>query len=88
MAQNIFVIFAGVASLAVRNDSMHSKLCVLTLFDKVRSHRRCHHVGHIGLPLRQVSREIHLLPSVLFLEQLHPRKPEVLANALALHKVY
>jgi hypothetical protein len=53
----------------------------------VGSHRRCHHVGHVGISLGQVRREVHLLPPIFFFDLLHPGKPEIPAHALPLHEI-
>jgi hypothetical protein len=68
MAQNVLVAFTGVTAFTIRNHRVHSKLCVLTLFNKMRTHSRGNYIGHIGLSFWEVSSKIHLFPAVLLLD--------------------
>lgn len=38
MAENIFIVFACIPTIAVGNYSMHAELSVFTFFDKMGSH--------------------------------------------------
>jgi hypothetical protein len=87
MAEDILVILTGILAVAIGNHRVHAELCVLVLIDQMRPHGRSHDIGHIGMALGEVSSEVHLLPSVLLLDLLHPREAEVLPHALALHEV-
>ena len=51
VAKDIVVVFVCIQALIVRYDRVHSELRVLVVFNEVGSHRRCHHVRHIGISL-------------------------------------
>jgi len=88
MAQDVLVGLAGVPPAAVGDHRMHAELRVLVLVDQVRPHGGGDYIGHLRVPLGEVCRKIHLLPSVLLLDLLHAGEAEVLPHAPPLHEVY
>lgn len=87
MAEDVLVILTGILAVAVGDDRMHAELCILVLVHQMCPHGRGNDVGHMGVTFGEISSEVHLLPSVLFFDLLHPGEAEVLPHAFTLHEV-
>lgn len=88
MAEDVLILLTCILALAVGDDRVHAVFCVFALLNQVRPHGRGDDVGYKGPPFREVGREVHLLPPVLLLEQLHAGEAEVLTNSPPFDEVY
>jgi len=88
MAKNELVTLTRVSAITVWNHRMHTKLCMLSLFNKMSSHCRSHYICYIRMLFWKIRRKIHFFPSIFLFYELHARKTEVLSYPFSFYEIY
>lgn len=88
MAEDVLVVLTRVVAIAIWDHCVHTEFSVLTLFNKMSSHCRSHHICYIRMFFGEIGRKIHLFPTIFLFDELHAWKTKVLSDSFSLYEIY